>query len=262
MDRDQIIKQAEIVFQEFIVEEYKEDEEAEEGEEDPNIIVFNVYNEADCVYIKFSVLIIESNLITIDNIDNCGDIGIGNVMCRLIDVFAHNINSRAIELFDTSKIQMGKSSVSLAILNTLKSGQTWYNSMGYMCKGLSATQHAARVAKNTKFIQSSLMNEIGINVSMLENIKDKNPELVPTLNVQSYFVIVVGIFKDWENCKYIKLLSSLIKKIGELNVLEMECPHDAMIKKITYVFGGTKKRRKKGGHKRSKTKRGSFLRVK
>ena len=51
MDRDQIIKQAEIVFQEFIVEEYKEDEEAEEGEEDPNIIVFNVYNEADCVYI-------------------------------------------------------------------------------------------------------------------------------------------------------------------------------------------------------------------
>ena len=260
MDRVQIIKEVEMVFLGFIVEENKEEEE--EGEEDSNLIVFNVWNEAeDCVYIKFAVMMIDSNLITIDNIDNCGDIGIGNAMLSLIDTLARIIGSRAIELIDHSKIQMGKSSVSLAILNTLKSGQTWYSSRGYSCNGLTPVQHAARVNKNTEFIQSSHMNEIGIETDMLDKIYRKNPALVPTLNVQTYFVIVTEIFKEWKNCKYIKSLTKLIEKIDKLKVLEVECQNDMMIKQITDASGiYTKKRRKK--RKRHNTFRHNTFRKK
>ena len=257
MDREQIIEQVEKVFLGFVVEENKEHEE--DGEENPTIIVIDILNEEeDCVYIKFTIMMFDRNLINIDNIDNCGDTGIGNTMLMLVDRLSHIIDSCAIELIDHAKIQMGKYNVSLALLNTLQSGQTWYSSKGYRCKEMTPLQHAARIAKNIEIIQSSLMDEIGIDDGMLDKIHRKNPALVPSLNVQTYFIIVAEIFKDWKNCKYIKSLTKLIHEIDKLKMLDVECRNNMMIKQITDASGIYTKKRRKGKRRRQmqmKTKR-------
>ena len=229
MDRDTIIEQVEDIFSDFITEE----DENEEEEPNPDIIQFNIWDEDEtCKYISFTVMLFDDNLITIEYIENCGKMGIGTIVLDLIEQLAYTIESRAIELIDHSKIIMGSIEIPLSILNTLKTGQSWYNAKGYICKNLSPSKHIERITKNTLFIQSMHMNEIGIEPELLSKLYKKNPLLDPILTIQSYFVIVSDIFKNWKGCKYLKLLASLIDTIDKLKVMTIDCQHDAMIKQI------------------------------
>jgi hypothetical protein len=242
MERDEIIGYIQATFEDYEIE-------FEDDEEDQTYIKVNIWNEDEtCAYIEFTIVTIDNNLIIINNIANCGDNGIGSVMMDLIDQLALAINSKEIELIEKSKIIMktkkSTMQISLSLLNTLKSGQSWYNSKGYICKTLSPTQHIERVEKNTNFIQSTLMYEIGVDPNLLSKIHSKNEMLDPHINVQTYFTIVANILKDWKHCKYFKSLVKLINIVDELKVVEVECVRDAMIKRLTVAATVNKKYKK------------------
>ena len=261
MERDEIIQHVENIFSNFIIEEVYDDEE----EEDPTLIQFNIWNEDEtCKYIYFGIMLFDDNLITIDYVENCGQIGIGTIMMGLIEQLANTIGSKAIELIEHSQIIMKTKkmsmSISLSLLNTLKSGQSWYNSKGYICKNLSQIQHFERIAQNTSFIQLTHMNEIGVDPNLLSKIHKKNPLLDPTTNIQTYFTIVSEILKNWKDCKYLKSLVDLINMIAELKVVVIDCKNDAMIKQLIVGAIVNKKYRKhktnkKPVKKRTKTKK-------
>jgi len=253
MERDEIIQHVENIFSNFIIEEVYEEEE-----EDPTLIQFNIWNEDEtCRYIYFGIMLFDDNLITIDYVENCGQMGIGTIMMGLIEQLANAIGSKAIELIEHSQIIMKTKkmsmSISLSLLNTLKSGQSWYNSKGYICKNLSQMQHFERVAQNTYFIQLMHMNEIGIDPKLLSKIHKKNPLLDPSINVQTYFTIVSEILKNWKDCKYLKSLVDLINMIDELKVVDIDCKNDAMIKQLI-VGAIVNKKYRKQSRKHSKNK--------
>jgi len=179
-------------------------------------------------------------------------------MMGLVEHLAFMINSKAIELIELSQIIMKtkKSSmaISLSLLNTLKSGQSWYNSKGYICLTLTQDEHDARVAQNTHIIQSTRMDEIGINPKLLSKIHEKNELLDPSRNIQTYFTVVANILKNWKQCKYLKLLVGLINAIHKLKIVEIDCKRDAMIKRLTVAAMVNKKYKKQSRKKKNKSK--------
>lgn len=264
MERDEIIGYITDTFQNYTAEidesEYpasiqiniykdqaEDEDQAEEAKDEDE--------DEPCNYIEFIIIFVNDNLIKIDHIDNCGDNGIGRIMMDLIDHLAFMINSKAIELIEKSQIIMktnkkSSMSISLSLLNTLKSGQSWYNSKGYICASLTQEEHNARVAQNTHIIQSTRMDELRINTKLLSEIHEKNEWLDPSINIQSYFTIVANILKNWKDCKYLKLLVKLINDIHALNVVEIDCERHAMIKRLRVAAIVKKKYRKQSRNKK------------
>ena len=252
MERDDIIGYIEGTFENYTVE-------IDDENDDETIIQINIFNEEEtCKYIEFTIMLFDDNLITIDHVDNCGDNGIGNMMMSLIEQLAFMIESKAIELIEQSQIIMktkkSTMAISLSLLNTLKSGQSWYNSRGYICKTLSQSQHNARIAQNIHIIQSTRMDELGIDPKLLSKIHTTNELLDPSADIRPYFTVVASVLKDWKHCKYLKSLVKLINAIHELKIVEVDCERDAMIKRLTVAAMVNKKYKKQSRKKKSKSK--------
>ena len=255
MEREEVVSAVINAFENYNVEEtYDEDDE----EHDTETIGFTIYSSEneECDILSSTIYLFDNNNISIDYLENCDVVGQGTKILNLVEKLAKQIGSHEITLTDLSKIIMGKKYVSLALLQTLKTGQSWYNSKKYTCH--SKEYEKERILNNVSFITTTKMNQLDLE-DKLEPISAINPQLADTLTVKEYFTIVATIFKNWESCDYLDLLISLINAIEdainkETIPLDIKCPTISLVYDLRTDRGVGNKRLRKT-RKTRKTRR-------
>ena len=214
------------------------------------------------------------NNIHVHNIDNCEEQNKGREFLMLVEEIAQQIGSKEITLLDASRIKFPHSSVSLKTLYNLTTGQSWYNSLGYICLNNPYGSYAENYEFNKRKIKttkvSDFIEEVKDNThdrlteEMIDNlfreITETHHELNPEMNIHDYFTIVKKILRE-RSSPVVVLLIKLLFNIEVSDVIstslsdcllvkEMDTsPLIKDIKRQPTVSGGKKQK------KRNKTKR-------
>ena len=231
---------------------------------------------SSCAYLELYISTSEENKndIHVHTLDNCEEEKKGSELLMLVEELAQRIGSKKITLLDASRIKWGSQSVSLKTLYNLTTGQSWYNSLGYICLNNPYGSYAENYEFNKRKIRttkvSDFIEEVKDNThdrlteEMIDNlfreITDTHHELNPEMNIQDYFTIVKKILRE-RSSSVVVLLIKLLFNIEVSDVIstslsdcllvkEMDTsPLIKDIKRQPTVSGGKKQK------KRNKTKR-------
>lgn len=235
---------------------------------------------SSCIYLELYISTSEENKnnIHIHTLDNCEEEKKGSELLMLVEELAQRIGSKKITLLDASRIKWATQSVSLKTLYNLTTGQSWYNSLGYICLNNPYGSYAENYEFNKRKIRttkvSDFIEEVKDNThdrlteEMIDNlfreITDTHHELNPEMNIQDYFTIVKKILRE-RSSPVVVLLIKLLFNIEVSDVIstslsdcllvkEMDTsPLIKDIKRQPTVSGGRKlKKNKKTNKKKNK----------
>lgn len=167
---------------------------------------------SSCAYLELYISASEENKnnIHVHTLDNCDEETKGRDFLMLVEELAQRIGSKQITLLDASRIKWGSQSVSLKTLYNLTTGQSWYNSLGYICLDNQYGSHAVNYEDNKRKIRTTKVSDF------IEEVKDKthdtltekmiddlfveitnaHHELNPEMNIQDYFTIVKKMLRE------------------------------------------------------------------
>ena len=206
-----------------------------------------------CIYLE---LYINTDTIHVNNIDNCEDPGMGRSLLTKVEELAREIGRTKITLVDSSKIKINVNSVSLKTLYLLTTGQSWYNSLGYICPDT----HAAYYEENQQMITTTSVldfvetvkkhtrdthTENRIDELFLEINQTYYPELDGTMTIQEYFTIVKNILKENTSSKNIHLLIEFLFHIDASHAIYTYSSDGCLLVKELLLAGGRKYRKTK-----------------
>jgi len=187
----------------------------------------------------------------VNNLDNCQEQQQGKKLLELVEKLAKNIRSSQITLVDASKIKLSDGSVSLKTLYNLTTGQSWYNSLGYICLDNTYGTYETLYEENLRKIQT-------VSVSnFIEDVKDQMGDklveqlidntfteineifkdiLTPAMTIQTYFTKVKDILKE-NTSPNIHLLIGLLSYIDVANIITTSIS-DCLLVKLLNPAGG------------------------
>ena len=110
---------------------------------------------SSCAYLELYISTSEENKnnIHVHTLDNCEEEKKGRDFLMLVEELAQLIGSKQITLVDASRIKWGSQYVSLKTLYNLTTGQSWYNSLGYICLDNQYGSHVVNYEDNKYKIQ-------------------------------------------------------------------------------------------------------------
>lgn len=199
------------------------------------------------ICVEFQINTTTKNLF-IDSLSKCTKSGTENI--KRVEDFAKSINIQSIYLTDESEIQICNRNISfsLATLNILATGTSWYNKLGYY----SSMHENNQSLNNHTFLLKKLVNvliELGLYKTKYEKYFVYFDSLFPNetryqvfnKTVQEVFIKVKEyIFEHREQCylqevyKKMAFFAKVINKFSDLLFYEKE-----LIKTLKY--GGKKK---------------------
>lgn len=235
---------------------------------------------SSCIYLELYIYTSgeKKNNIHIHNIDNCKEQRKGREFLMLVEELAQQIGSKEISLADASKIKFEYSSVSLKTLYCLTTGQSWYNSLGYICLDNRYGTHERNYEANKRKIStmkiSDFIEEVKHNThdrdteemidELFRETTETYRELNPEMTIQEYFTIVKKILQ--ENARDgVQLLAKLLFNIESSDAISISVSDcllvkvmgssplikDISIKKAT-ISGGRKLKKNKNTKRRSR----------
>ncbi len=230
-----------------------------------------------CIYLELYIYTSgeKKNNIHIHTIDNCKEQRKGREFLMLVEELGQQIGSKEISLVDASKIQFENSSVSLKTLYCLTTGQSWYNSLGYICLdnryGTHETNYEANKRKIKNVKVSDFMEEVKSNThdrateDMIDNlfreITETYDQLKPEMTIQEYFITVKKILH--ENARHgVQLLAKLLFNIESSDAISIYVSDCLLVKVMgssplikdisTTISGGRKLKNNKNTKRRSR----------
>ena len=231
------------------------------------ILVFIKKPESSCIYLELHIYEENQNNIHVHALDNCEEEKKGRELLMLVEDLAQRIGSKQITLLDASRIKLNNfQSVSLKTLYILTTGQSWYNSLGYICLDNQRGTHAVYYKENKDKIitttVSDFIEEVKHNTSdrLTEELIDKifkeiteetHRELNPEMYIKDYFTIVKKILREGIR-PVVHLLIQLLSHIDTSHtiythvsdcLLVKEMDTSTLIKDIK-ISGGRKSKKK------------------
>ena len=204
-----------------------------------------------CFYLELYISTSDKNNIHIHTLDNCKEQKKGRELLRLVEELGHLIGSSQITLVDASKIRWVNESISLKTLYNLTTGQSWYNSLGYICINNPYGSHAENFEYNKNKIKNSNVKDF------IDEIKDKmydkdtenlideifgeitekyQSELNPEMSIQDYFTVVQKIIRQ-NTSSHIHLLIKLLYYIEISDIITTSLSDCLLVKDISYKGG-------------------------
>lgn len=235
-----------------------------------------------CVYLELYIYTSgeNKNNIHLHTLDNCEEENKGREFLILLEELAQRIGSKQITVLDASRIKWGSQSVSLKTLYNLTTGQSWYNSLGYICLDNPYGSYAENYEHNKIKIRttkiSDFIDEVKHFISdrpssevidrLFAEITEKyRGELNQDMNILDYFTVVKQKLRE-RSSSDIDLLIELLHNIevsdaistslsGCLLVKEMATsPLIKDIPKKAKISGGKKTKKNKKSKKNTKKK--------
>lgn len=227
---------------------------------------------SSCAYLELYISTSEENKnnIHVHTLDNCEEEKKGGDFLMLVEELAQLIGSKQITLVDASRIKWGSQYVSLKTLYNLTTGQSWYNSLGYICLDNQYGSHVVNYEDNKHKIRNTKVSDFieevkdkahdRLTEEMIDNIfreiTETHHELNPEMNIQDYFTIVKKILRDRSSPVFFLLIKLLFNIEASdaistslsdcLLVKEMDSsPLIKDIKRQTTISGGRKSKKNK-----------------
>ncbi len=158
-----------------------------------NIMFISIYpgNDVDypCLY-----LMIQPEKIHIENLSKCGDYTGTNMMFRVIE-YAKEVKIPKLDLLDKSKIHLCDKAINLAYLNILTTGQSWYNSKGFISE-----KYNEEKANNLLVINKPFNELVNIIVNNLTNPGIDMPSIFTNLkqfkSIQPFIKVFIADMKE------------------------------------------------------------------
>lgn len=214
-----------------------------------------------CIYLELYISTSDKNKnnIHIHTLDNCKEQKKGRELLRLVEELGHLIGSSQITLVDASKIKLDNESISLKTLYNLTTGQSWYNSLGYVCINNPYGSHAEIFESNKNKIKNSNVKDFIDEIKNqmhdrdTENLIDEifgeitekyQSELNPEMSIQDYFTVVQKIIRQ-NTSSHIYLLIKLLYYIEISDIITTSISDCLLVKDIIYKGGINLKQRKK-----------------
>jgi hypothetical protein len=158
----------------------------------------------------------------INHLDKC-ESGSGTELLKKIEYLAKLIGINRLGLYDGSTIKTDcGTSFPLKTLYTLATGQTWYNSKGF----IDPYNHKKTKKHNMKIIQTkmkdflSTLSEDDFLADSMENIRERTHLSVNNISVKDFFVRAKKILQESRDCKAISEFCYLLNKIRHDGVLQ------------------------------------------
>jgi hypothetical protein len=202
---------------------------------------------SSCIYLELYISTSEENKndIHVHTLDNCEEEKKGSELLMLVEELAQRIGSKKVTLLDASRIKWGSQSVSLKTLYNLTTGQSWYNSLGYICLNNPYGSYAENYEFNKRKIKttkvSDFIEEVKDNThdrlteEMIDNlfreITETHHELNPEMNIQDYFTIVRKILRE-RSSPVVVLLIKLLFNIEVSDVISTSLSDCLLVKEM------------------------------
>jgi hypothetical protein len=160
--------------------------------------------------------------IFINHLDKC-ESGSGTELLKKIEYLAKLIGINRLGLYDGSTIKTHcGTSFPLKTLYTLATGQTWYNSKGF----IDPYNHKKTKKHNMKIIQTKMkdfletLREDDFLADSIENIRERTHLSISNISVKDYFIRAKKILQESRDCKAISEFCYLLNKIRHDGVIQ------------------------------------------
>jgi len=175
-------------------------------------------NEDDyhCLY-----LMIEPAKIHIENLNKCGPYTGTDMMFRVIN-YAKETKIPKLELMDKSKKFICDGAINLAYLNILTTGQSWYNSKGFISNKTNAEKTNNLLVINKPFnkLVEVIINNL-TNIDMPSIVKNLKRLGLIEKDIFELQALIKNSEKEELKAKFKKLINSTIKANNDTTIQEV-----------------------------------------
>jgi hypothetical protein len=160
--------------------------------------------------------------IFINHLDKC-ESGSGTELLKKIEYLAKLIGINRLGLYDGSTIKTDcGTSFPLKTLYTLATGQTWYNSKGFIdpYNHKKTKKHNMRIIKTKMKDFLETLREDDFLADSVENIRERTHLSINNISVKDYFIRAKKILQESRDCNAISEFCYLLNKIKHDGVIQ------------------------------------------